>query len=61
MVTGSSAGAGAGARLGGGSRGGGRSEVSGGHHERVSKSLRSGARALRKYACDAMPKRRTVH
>eukprot|EP00965_Chrysotila_dentata_P141033 4661635-Pleurochrysis_carterae.AAC.1 len=42
-------------------QGGGRSEVRGGHHERVSKSLESGARALRKYACDAMPKRRTVH
>eukprot|EP00965_Chrysotila_dentata_P112485 3718357-Pleurochrysis_carterae.AAC.1 len=56
----SSAGAGAGARLGGGSRRG-RSVGRGGHHERSSKSLKSGARVLRKYACDAMPKRRMVH
>eukprot|EP00965_Chrysotila_dentata_P141097 4663496-Pleurochrysis_carterae.AAC.1 len=39
----------------------GRSAVGIGHRERVSKSLESGARALRKYACDAMAKRRTVH
>eukprot|EP00965_Chrysotila_dentata_P039756 1321047-Pleurochrysis_carterae.AAC.1 len=34
---------------------------SSGHHERVLQSLGSGARALRKYACDAMPKRGTMH
>eukprot|EP00965_Chrysotila_dentata_P134297 4440864-Pleurochrysis_carterae.AAC.1 len=32
-----------------------------GHRERSSESLGSGARALRKYACDAMAKRKTVH
>eukprot|EP00965_Chrysotila_dentata_P114668 3790213-Pleurochrysis_carterae.AAC.1 len=37
---------------------------SGGHRERISKNSGSGARALRKYACNAgpiRPKRQTVH
>ena len=58
--SGSERGRGGWARLGGGSRRG-RSAKGIGHRERVSKNLRSAARALRKYACDAMPKRRTVH
>eukprot|EP00965_Chrysotila_dentata_P224747 6194361-Pleurochrysis_carterae.AAC.1 len=51
---GSSAGARAGARLGGGSRRGaltGQRQPS----RAVSKNLGSGARALRKYVCDASP------
>eukprot|EP00965_Chrysotila_dentata_P092172 3042744-Pleurochrysis_carterae.AAC.6 len=43
------------ARLHGGSRKG-RSQI-GSHRERESKSVRSGARALREYACDATAKR----
>eukprot|EP00965_Chrysotila_dentata_P192503 6175211-Pleurochrysis_carterae.AAC.2 len=39
----------------------GHSAGSGGHRERVFKSLRSGARALRKYACDANAIWETVH
>eukprot|EP00965_Chrysotila_dentata_P017348 576036-Pleurochrysis_carterae.AAC.1 len=38
-----------------------RSLGKGGHRERVSKSLGSGARALRKHACDATAKWQTVH
>eukprot|EP00965_Chrysotila_dentata_P193979 6176076-Pleurochrysis_carterae.AAC.1 len=56
---GASACAGAGARLGGGSRRGRRSTGRGGHRERSSESLGSEARALRKYACDAIAKRQT--
>eukprot|EP00965_Chrysotila_dentata_P183885 6071644-Pleurochrysis_carterae.AAC.2 len=42
---------------------GGRSQVGGGHRERSfqDKSLGSEARALRKYACDAMQKWETLH
>eukprot|EP00965_Chrysotila_dentata_P186439 6156255-Pleurochrysis_carterae.AAC.1 len=59
---GQGAGAGAGAkRTYGAAQGRGRSAGKGGHRERVSKSLRSGARALRKYACDASPIWETVH
>eukprot|EP00965_Chrysotila_dentata_P145257 4797853-Pleurochrysis_carterae.AAC.2 len=39
----------------------GRSAGRGGLREEGSKSLRSGARALRKYACNASPKRQIVH
>eukprot|EP00965_Chrysotila_dentata_P061086 2023948-Pleurochrysis_carterae.AAC.1 len=46
--------------LGGGSRRE-RSAGRGGHRERHSESLGSGVRALRKYACDAIAKRQTVH
>eukprot|EP00965_Chrysotila_dentata_P061535 2037450-Pleurochrysis_carterae.AAC.1 len=38
-----------------------RSEGRGGRRERRSESLGSEARALRKYACDAIAKRQTVH
>eukprot|EP00965_Chrysotila_dentata_P233888 6199856-Pleurochrysis_carterae.AAC.6 len=41
-------------------RGGG-SMGSGGHHEQVSKSLGSGVRALREYACDANANWETMH
>eukprot|EP00965_Chrysotila_dentata_P025035 830362-Pleurochrysis_carterae.AAC.1 len=62
MVNGRGAGAGAGAgRTYWATRGRGRSLGKGGHRERLSKSLGSGARALRKYACDATAKRQTVH
>eukprot|EP00965_Chrysotila_dentata_P075761 2503214-Pleurochrysis_carterae.AAC.1 len=62
MVNGREAGAGAGAgRACAAARGRGRSLGKGGHRERVSKSLGSGARALREYACDATVKRRTVN
>eukprot|EP00965_Chrysotila_dentata_P149787 4946250-Pleurochrysis_carterae.AAC.1 len=62
IVNGGKAGAGAKAgRTYGAARGCGRSLGRGGHRERVSKNLRSGARALRKYACDAGSKRQTVH
>eukprot|EP00965_Chrysotila_dentata_P038466 1278191-Pleurochrysis_carterae.AAC.3 len=57
-------GAGAGAEAGrtyGAARGWGRSLGKGGIRERVSESLGSGARALRKYACDAIARRQTVH
>eukprot|EP00965_Chrysotila_dentata_P099589 3292211-Pleurochrysis_carterae.AAC.2 len=42
-------------------QGKGRSAGRCGHCERVSKSFRSGARALRKYACNAIAKQHTVH
>eukprot|EP00965_Chrysotila_dentata_P076200 2516991-Pleurochrysis_carterae.AAC.1 len=42
-------------------QGKGRSASRGGHRERVSKSFGSGARALRKYACDTIAKQQTVH
>eukprot|EP00965_Chrysotila_dentata_P260743 6214020-Pleurochrysis_carterae.AAC.1 len=38
-----------------------RSAGKGGHREQGSNSLGSGAQALREYACDASPKRQTVH
>eukprot|EP00965_Chrysotila_dentata_P111547 3687853-Pleurochrysis_carterae.AAC.1 len=61
MVNGRGAGAGAGAKRNyGAAQGVGRSAGRGGHREQ-SKSLRSGARALRKYACDTIAKRRTMH
>eukprot|EP00965_Chrysotila_dentata_P036036 1199089-Pleurochrysis_carterae.AAC.1 len=56
------AGAGAGARRTyGAAQARGRSLGKGGHRKRVFKSLGSRARALRKYACDAIAKRQTVH
>eukprot|EP00965_Chrysotila_dentata_P253967 6211721-Pleurochrysis_carterae.AAC.1 len=62
MVNGRGAGAGAGAgRTYGAAQERGRSLGRGSHCERVSKILGSGARALRKYACDVIAKRRTVH
>eukprot|EP00965_Chrysotila_dentata_P248140 6208174-Pleurochrysis_carterae.AAC.1 len=62
MVNGRGAGAGAGAgRTYGAALGRGRSLGKGGHRERVFKNLRSGARALRKYACDATARRQSVH
>eukprot|EP00965_Chrysotila_dentata_P178759 5903187-Pleurochrysis_carterae.AAC.1 len=62
-VTGQGAGAGAGAgRTDGAAQGKGRSTSRGGLRKQVSKSLESGARALRKYACDgAIARRHIVH
>eukprot|EP00965_Chrysotila_dentata_P226432 6195409-Pleurochrysis_carterae.AAC.1 len=57
---GASAGAGA-ERTYGAAQGMGRSAGRGGHREQGSESLGSGARPLRKYACDAIAKRQTVH
>eukprot|EP00965_Chrysotila_dentata_P117224 3873982-Pleurochrysis_carterae.AAC.1 len=57
-------GAGAGVEAGctyGAALGRGRSLGKGGHREGVSNNLGSGARALRKYACDATAQRQTVH
>eukprot|EP00965_Chrysotila_dentata_P126987 4200846-Pleurochrysis_carterae.AAC.1 len=62
MVTGRGAGAGAGAgRTYGAAQAMGRSAGRGGHRGQGSESLRSGARAFRKYACNATAKRQTVH
>eukprot|EP00965_Chrysotila_dentata_P188344 6172689-Pleurochrysis_carterae.AAC.1 len=62
MVNGRAAGLSAEAemRLGGGSKKG-RSADKGGRRAQCFEGLGSEARALRKYACDASPKRQTVH